>query len=223
MKTIFFFSILLLIGCTSIPSPADVFNNNYSDFFVLKDKLEMDDRINSFQFKNTYSYVIIERKYGRITVDDKKKNYCITVSYPHGETCYYSKEDLFLDIGMDVNILSGYLSFFNKHQSFSGIGHYSQTLNYHEISNSNVQYFSLGSMKAINRENAFLKKINKKQITYRFTDFTERLVGMTLGDAIRICYSHDIDLSELSQEELLIFGFKWIKKTAYTNWYEIGY
>jgi hypothetical protein len=46
---------------------------------------------------------------------------------------------------------------------------------------------------------------------------------MILGDAIRICYSPDIDLSELSQEELLIFGFKWIKETSYENWYEIAY
>jgi hypothetical protein len=206
-----------------MPSNVDVFNNNHSDFFVLKNKLEMDGRINSFQLENTYSYVIIERTYGRITVDDKKKNYRITASYPYKETRYYSKEDLFLDIGMDINLVSDYLSFFNEYQSFSGIGHYSQTLSYQEISNFNEQYFSLESIEAITRENAFLKKINKKQITYRFINFTERLSGMILGDAVRICYSYDIDLSELSREELLIFGFKWIKETAHANWYEIGY
>jgi hypothetical protein len=222
MKTIVFFMMAFLIGCSSVPDPFDVFDNNYSDFLAMVNRLEMDDRINSFRFKNVHSYVIIERTHGRITVDDKNGIYLISDSYPRREDYYSSKEDLFMDIRMDKDILSGYLLFFNKYRSFSSIGHYSRTLSYQEIKESNKDHFSSEVIKMITCENAFLKKINKTETTYKFIRFGENIGFMIFG-GIYIYYSPDIDLSELSKDELLIFGFKWIKETSYKGWYEIAY
>jgi hypothetical protein len=221
MKTTIFFTAVFLIGCSSIPDPLIVFDNNYYDFILLKDKLAENDLIYSFRFKNKYSYVIDVRSYGRIKIDEKNKKYQITDSDPEREILYHSREELFLDIGEDPEIVSSYLLFFEKyHNSFNYIGKQERTISIHEIYQGS--HLSAELMANYERENSFLKKMDKTVMTYKFIRFGEN-IGFTIFDGIYIYYSPDIDLSELSQDELLIFGFKWIKETSYENWYEIAY
>jgi hypothetical protein len=58
-------------------------------------------------------------------------------------------------------------------------------------------------------------------MTYRFASFVENIGFTILGEGPEIYYSPDIDLSKLSREESLIFGFKRVEKTAHERWYEV--
>jgi hypothetical protein len=174
-------------------------------------------------FSKTYRYEMLSKTHGRITIDDKKKIYLISNSYPYNKNIYYpSKEDLFSDLGINFDALLDYLLFFEKyHRSFWSIGAYKQTISYDEIPAENLHYFSQEAIENIERENSFLKKLNKTRMTYRFVSFDENIGFTILTGGPEICYSPDIDLSELSREESLIFGFKRVEETAHKNWYEV--
>jgi hypothetical protein len=163
------------------------------------------------------------KTHGRITIDDKKKIYLMAGSYPYSEDIYYSsKEDLFSALGINPDTLSDYFLFFEKYRhSFWSIGTYKRTISYHEIPAENLHYFSHGAVEKIERENSFLKKLNKTEMTYRFVSFVENIGFAILGGGPEIYYSPDIDLSKLSREESLIFGFKRVQKTAHEKWYEV--
>jgi hypothetical protein len=139
------------MGCASTLRPVEVFNSNYSDFFALKDKLEKDDPINSFMFSKVYQYEMLSKTHGRITIDDKKKIYLVSDSYPYNKNIYYSsKKDLFSDLGINPDVLFDYLLFFEKyHRSFWSIGNYTRTISYHEIAVENLHYFSQGAVEKI--------------------------------------------------------------------------
>jgi hypothetical protein len=225
MKNILFLLLFLsVISCRSLQNYVSIFEDNYYDFFEIKNKILNDNNVTGFYFEKPYRYYYRDKEFGEILMDDKKKEYLITGKAPFMiEKSFSSKDAMFAEMGIAPSILTDYLEFFNKHKDFDNVRYYARTISFHEISEKNRRHFSARLLERTKATNDFLIKLNKEQIAFRFVDFMERMGFMLLGDAVRICYSPDIDLSVLSQEELLIFGFKWLQKTAFDNWFEIGY
>jgi hypothetical protein len=220
------FSLLLLsiISCGSLQDYVGSFENGYYDFYQIKDKILNDDNVSSFYFEKPYRYYYRNKEFGKISINDRKREYLIDGKYPSIiEKRFSSKEAMFNEMRTNPSILTDYLEFFNRHKNFNNIRYYIQTISFFKLSEENRHYFSSKLLEKYRVTNEFLMKLNKEQIEFRFVDFTEKMGFMLLGDAVRICYSPDIDLSELSQEELLIFGFVRLQKTAFDRWYEISY
>jgi hypothetical protein len=214
---------LYLTSCSSGPSAVNIFENDYIDFLIIKDKLLEDSYINSIWFDNSHKYRISISDRGSIFINDKRKEYYINKGISYADIHYDLKESLFYDLGMTIDMLSDYFSFFKEHSAFSALRYYTYISRSEKILDENIKYFSSDVLEKIKLENIFLEKINKNTATFRFIDFIERMNTMLLGDVVAICFSPDIDLSGLSQEELSIFGFKWIRETSYQNWYEVAY
>jgi hypothetical protein len=137
-----------------------------------------------------------------------KQVHYIKKRVPYTDIRYDSKEAMLFDFGITFDTLSDYFSFLKEHSTFSTLRLYACTRRYQEIPDENIQSFSSDVLEKIKSGNAFLNKINKSIATFRFVDFVERMSRMLLGDAVAICFSPDIELAKLPQEELSVLDFK---------------